>query len=97
MGLTRVQSNTGSSYIQPNIGEVVDVVMDPMINWINAGAKIHIDGGGIYKVISKIAFAYQLQLLSPVALSGQLVSIGLVYPIEEQSSSTFWGDNGKEW
>lgn len=97
MGLTRIQSNTGSSFIQPEINGVVDVVLDPMIDWVRVSSKVYIENGGVYKVLSKTAFVYNLQLLTSIAAPGTIISPGLIYPIEEESSSTFWGGNGKEW
>lgn len=98
MGLTRIQSNTGSSFIQPEINGVVDVVLDPMIDWVRVNSKVYIENAGVYKVLNKTAFVYNLKLLTSVASSGTLIEPGLIYPIEEESSSTFWGgENGKEW
>lgn len=97
MGLTQIQSNV-SSFIQPSIGEVVSVIVDPGLNWIKVGGKIHIHSGGIYKVISRSGFVTEIKLETATITPGQTVLADLIYPINnEDSTATFWGAGGKEW
>lgn len=97
MGLTQIQSNV-SSFLQPSLGEVVSVIVDPGLDWIKVGGKVHIHNGGIYKVISLVGFICELQLETATTLTGEVVLADLIHPINNQdSTATFWGGDGKEW
>ncbi|MBW7838441.1 MAG: hypothetical protein H3C36_02130 [Chitinophagaceae bacterium] len=98
MAITRITSNA-STFIQPEVGSVVNIVSDPMLDWLRVNQKVYVEGGGVYEVISETGFTYELKLLTAVALSGTTVIAELIYPVNEQGSGeTLWGGtNGKEW
>lgn len=100
MGLTQIKSNTSSSFIQPHLGGLVTVVVDAGIDWLKAGISVHIPSGGIYKIESIIGFLVELRLETAVADEGQIVQVDLLFPIgktDEGVSTTWGGENGKEW
>lgn len=98
MAITRIKSNTAIAFIQPELNSVVDVVMDAGIDWIVVGKRVYLENGGIYQVIGQTGFVYQLQLKTATTLPGQIVEVGVMYPIENSDSSTMWGgENGKIW
>ncbi len=98
MGLTQIQSNA-SSFIQPSIGGIVTIIIDPGIDWIKVNSRVHIHNGGIYKVISLVGFVAEIELETATTLPGQTVLAELMQPINNSdSTATFWGgENGKEW
>lgn len=97
MALTRIQSRS-SKFNQPNIGESVFVILDADIDWIKVGMSVHIPEGGVYEVMTINGFVHELKLKTSVADLGELISVSIVHPINDDSAATFWGgDNGKEW
>lgn len=96
MAITRIKSNA-SSFIQPEIGSVVNVFADPMIDWIKVGGKVMIENAGIYKVISVSSFTWELELLTAKVQPGMTVTTGMIMPVQDSSVESVWGGNGKEW
>lgn len=100
MGLTQIQSNTSSSFVQPRLGGVVAVIIDAGIDWLKVGGYVHIQGGGVYKIESIVGFVVDLTLETATAAEGEVVQADLIYPInrgEDGISTTWGGTNGKEW
>lgn len=100
MGLTQIQSNTSSSFVQPHLGGVVAVIIDVGIDWLKVGSYVHIQGGGVYKIESITGFVVDLILETANAAEGETVFADLIYPInrgEDGISTTWGGTNGKEW
>ena len=97
MGLTQIKSNS-QSFVQPVLEGVVNVILDPMIDWIRVGQLVHIVDGGIYYVQSKSGFTYQVKLQTAAVPPGSTINITLVHPVGEKDGSAEWGgQNGKEW
>lgn len=97
MALTRIKSNT-SSFLQPSLGEVVTIVLDPGIDWLKVGFRVHIPNGGVYQILNRSGFVYELKLLTAIALPGQVVIASIVHPVDTDSETTKWGgERGKEW
>lgn len=96
MAITRIKSNS-SEFLQPNLGEIVSVVLDPGIDWLRIGGTIHIPEAGIYKIINKSGFVYQLKLKTAIIAPGEDVKANIIYPVNDDNAATAWGGNGKEW
>lgn len=94
MGLTRIKSNT-QSFLQPQLGQTVNVVIDPSIDWLRLGQTVHIPEGGIYTIEAQTGFIYTLKLQTAIAVPGTSVTANVIYPISDAGSELAWG--AKEW
>lgn len=96
MAITRIQSNA-SSFIQPLLGAVVNVVSDPGIEWIKVGSTVYIRNGGVYEVMSISIFVYSMKLITAEALTGTVVVSEMIIPVNATEEPDYnWGGI-KEW
>lgn len=98
MARTKVVSKTNSSFLQPAIGGTVDIVADPMIDWLTVGARVHVLGGGIYEVTANTMYVWTFRLETAEVAESTLVRADTFYPVSQQNSmELMWGGAGKEW
>lgn len=96
MAVTRIRSKVVSSFIQPNLGEIVSVIINTDINWLQIGVSVYIVSGGVYEIVSVTGNVYNLKLLTSEAGVGSEVEAKILYPVDPQDSGDYnWGI--KEW
>lgn len=95
MGITRIGSKTSNSFLQPQIGQTVNIVLDAGIDWFRLGQLVHIAEAGLYTIVAQSGFVYTLELKTAIAIPGTLVNIEMIMPVNDSSSELAWG--AKEW
>ena len=96
MALTKIQTKLISSFIQPNIGDIVPVIISSDIDWIKDGVSVYIVDGGVYDIMSSVANVYNLKLITAEKDTGSIVSSKVLFPVDPNDTGQYsWG--AKEW
>lgn len=69
------------AFVQPAVGATVTVVMDAGIAWLLPDVMLKVEGGGIYKLVSRSGYNYVLQLKKGVLPEGYTVLSSMCYPV----------------
>lgn len=94
MALTKIQTRSISSFIQPNIGDVVPVIISSDIDWIKDGVSVYIVDGGVYDIMSSVENVYNLKLITAEKDTGSIVSSKVLFPVAPSDTGPITSVNG---